>query len=451
MQAVPSLVEGNALEHPRARVLPRVLSRALLCSLLLHLGGGLAWSLIAPGHPEQPGQPAISDLDLDLVAPRLAPPLRGEGWGSEAEGRAGDRGDSVPAGASASSGDAERSTRATDPALGASPLAESALERAIRPPLSESALERAARSPLAQAQASPTPVPQPPLEGAAHPPLAKPARAEVMGLENPSAAEDRERHAVEPPAAPSVDPAPLPVTLARVEPQGLVPLSPRAAESAAQQPAAAREPEKASHGLAQLYAESDLPAAPPPEAVVAAVREDLVRRQALSQQLAEQRRKAQATAEQRLAALDAEARAGSAQSGSGLGARGSGLGAGGGRRRRGRGGGAGYGLRFYLAGQRVASTRVVNPPEPIALPTVHCRVSRLGIPPATVRMLVGKDGAVGLAYLKHSSSNGAFDACALDHAKAIRFQPGEDEAGRPLAVWIHLRVEPSLLSSAAIF
>jgi hypothetical protein len=212
------------------------------------------------------------------------------------------------------------------------------------------------------------------------------------------------------------------------------------------------ETEKTSRSLEQLYAQSDVPAAPPPVAVVAAVHDAFVRRQDLSQRIEEARTRKAAAAEQRLAALDAEVRSGLTGSGSGtggMGSSGAGPGAGGGRRHRPRGQSARYGLRFYLAGQRVPSTRVVNPPEPISLPSVHCRVSRLGIPPATVRMLVAKDGTVGIAYLKHSSSNEGFDACAVGHARAIRFHPGEDGAGAPLSVWIHLRVEPSLLSGGA--
>jgi hypothetical protein len=97
----------------------------------------------------------------------------------------------------------------------------------------------------------------------------------------------------------------------------------------------------------------------------------------------------------------------------------------------------------------VKSERVVRPPEAIALPRVHCRVPRLDITPATVRMLVVKDGSVGLAYLKQSSSSRDFDRCAVMHARSIRFRPGHDGDGSPLDVWINVRVEPSALSGAS--
>jgi len=89
----------------------------------------------------------------------------------------------------------------------------------------------------------------------------------------------------------------------------------------------------------------------------------------------------------------------------------------------------------------------VEPPELVSLPPIRCRIPRLDIKPAMVRMLVGKDGKVRIAYLKHSSSSARFDACALKHAGQIVFRPGTDEIGLPLAVWIHLRVEPSLIAA----
>ncbi|MBW2734566.1 MAG: energy transducer TonB [Deltaproteobacteria bacterium] len=109
------------------------------------------------------------------------------------------------------------------------------------------------------------------------------------------------------------------------------------------------------------------------------------------------------------------------------------------------------GLRFFLSGRRVASSRVVRPPEPLRLPRSVCTVRRLGLSPTTVRMLVSKDGDVTVAYIKRTSGDRRFDRCARKTARAIRFRPGEDLAGHPLNVWIHLIVEPrgSATASAA--
>ena len=49
---------------------------------------------------------------------------------------------------------------------------------------------------------------------------------------------------------------------------------------------------------------------------------------------------------------------------------------------------------------------------------------------------------VPIAYVKHGSGLAPFDACALKHAKRMRFAPGRDDFGRALDVWIHLRIEP---------
>ena len=102
------------------------------------------------------------------------------------------------------------------------------------------------------------------------------------------------------------------------------------------------------------------------------------------------------------------------------------------------------GLKFYLDGRRVLGSRVVTPPEPVRLPRVHCGAVPLGSTPTTVRMLVTLDGNVDVAYVKHSSGSGHFDRCAIKQAKGMRFKPGLDETGKPLDVWIHLRVQPSL-------
>jgi len=109
-----------------------------------------------------------------------------------------------------------------------------------------------------------------------------------------------------------------------------------------------------------------------------------------------------------------------------------------------------WGLKFYLSGRRVRNSRVVRPPEPLNMPSVRCKVTRLSITPATVRMLIETDGKVGHLYLKHSSGSPRFDRCAMSHARKMRFRPGTDEAGVPLNVWINLRVEPGLLTTAGL-
>ncbi len=106
-----------------------------------------------------------------------------------------------------------------------------------------------------------------------------------------------------------------------------------------------------------------------------------------------------------------------------------------------------YGLKFYLSGRRVADGKVVRPPEPIHIPAVKCKISNPSVTPATVRLLVDMQGKVRVAYLKHTSSSKRFDRCALRHSKAITFKPGRDQKGIALDVWIHLRVEPSLITA----
>ena len=108
-----------------------------------------------------------------------------------------------------------------------------------------------------------------------------------------------------------------------------------------------------------------------------------------------------------------------------------------------------YGLKFYLSGRRVEHSRVVRPPELIKAPRLKCKVTSLSITPATVRMLVEKNGKVGHTYLKHSSGNAVFDRCSINHARAMVFRPGVDELGGALDVWINVRVEPSTLTARA--
>jgi TonB family protein len=104
------------------------------------------------------------------------------------------------------------------------------------------------------------------------------------------------------------------------------------------------------------------------------------------------------------------------------------------------------GMKFYLSGRRVKTSRVVRPPELIRVPAIQCKVRNPGVTPATVRMLVETSGKVGHLYLKHSSGSKRFDRCALSHTRRMFFKPGTDQAGAPLNVWINVRVEPSLLA-----
>ena len=85
----------------------------------------------------------------------------------------------------------------------------------------------------------------------------------------------------------------------------------------------------------------------------------------------------------------------------------------------------------------------MRPPELIALPRKDCRLRDPSTTPTTVRMLVTLEGGVDVAYIKHASGSQAFDRCALKQVRAMRFRPGTDGSGKPLDVWIHVRVSPS--------
>jgi hypothetical protein len=187
-------------------------------------------------------------------------------------------------------------------------------------------------------------------------------------------------------------------------------------------------------------------------ALVASVRQDLDQRRRSQELAVAEKRQREAAATQTLAELSAATRHAQLTGTGGSGEpRWGKEGSGGAGEVEGRGGKAGrpplYGMKFYLSGRRVHSTRVVQPPEIVSVPPIRCKVPRLDITPATVRMLVGKSGKVSIAYLKYSSSSRHFDACALKHAGQMLFRAGTDEAGLPLDVWINVRVEPSTLTA----
>jgi len=213
--------------------------------------------------------------------------------------------------------------------------------------------------------------------------------------------------------------------------------------------------------LHELYSDDEVRAALPPTAVARSVVEEQALRRQSNEHVQEERKVQERLADRRLAAINSASRWRRIAARNGAGedsdfalvpdsSPGRGFGSGGSGDGYGPGSGSGcaslYGLRFYLSGRPVHSSRVVKPPEPTVLPRVQCKVARLDITPALVRMLVARNGRVGVAYLKHSSSSREFDRCAVAHARSIVFKPGENDFGAPLAVWINLRVEPSFLS-----
>ena len=203
--------------------------------------------------------------------------------------------------------------------------------------------------------------------------------------------------------------------------------------------------------LARLFSDDEVETAAPPLRVVAAVQELASRREQRDRLARQAQREREARADHWLVAMNSASRLRRDGVAGGEGAASVGEGPGAGRRGEGSGGGhaPGYGLRFYLAGRPVEGYRIVRPPEAVELPRVQCRVPRLEITLATVRLLVIKDGRVGIAYLTHGSGSREFDRCALSHARSIRFRPGEDGVGVPLDVWINVRVEPSGLGQTA--
>jgi hypothetical protein len=387
----------------------RLLGLSTVISLTLHGGAAvLVLSLPWACMIESVGS---DELDVDLVAPRLAPPIRltgesgrGPGIGEGGvEGRAGRRG---PGGASTTPGRPQQ-------ALSRAPDAPQAAAQDFQRELARVDEHVAAEA-----------LPGPPPRSAAE-------AVEAQAAEQGSAALAGQSTGIEPD-----------------ETHGELPQK-RQPERPPKQARAVVPAAVAVTALQRIFADREVKAAAPPVQEVAAVKAARAQREQLNRHAHKAQREREARAERWLADMNAAARqhrSAPTDGGEGAGGWGSGPGAG----RRGEGGGAGrapgYGLHFYLAGRPVKGDRVVRPPEAIELPRVQCRVARLDITPATVRMLVVKDGKVGIAYLKHSSSSREFDRCALGHARSIRFRPGHDGADVPLDVWINVRVEPSALS-----
>jgi len=383
---------------------------ALALSAAIHLAAAGLVAASWPQAPEDKQRFGSQELDVELLAPRLAPPLRSQGSEGE-EGRPGQRGD-------------PGQLRARQ---GETPGAE------IKGQDQQPTPARAAQAPeVASAPRAPDEAPEPPRE--------ERARAD---RDRPKQQPDSPKRA--PAAAPEVVPARARTTAVHRRPVSRTPRSPATGAMPQELPTAA------------------------PLAVVAAVSNEISARQEQHRQALAAGRARQEAAEQELARLQAlhgelqkrqtrssrlamTAGAGGARPVPGLsgGPRGAprvsgGRGAGG---ERGQAGAAPrLGLRFYLSGRRVASGKVVRPPEPVRIPEVRCKIASPSVTPATVRMLVDMKGKVQVAYIKHSSSSKRFDRCALQHSRGITFAPGRAVSGTPLNVWIHLRVEPSLVTA----
>jgi hypothetical protein len=447
----------------------RTLRSAALLSILIHVLGVFLFSLRAP-ECNRPRDPIGSEeLDVDLVAPRLAPPVRHQGPADregKGEGeRDGDEARRARQGGGRLAATSAPERAATEVARAALPAAAANEARASEARTAQSASEaRTAQSAREKATAaSATASAKATAASAKASTTAASAKASATA-ENATAkatsATAAERARVEMQARRAVSAVSAANPLPSRTPPALVPspegelltgaavVAARQAASEPRRPASEPRP-RADEALLRLYREAELPAAPAPTRVLAAVQAEIKERE--RRQLAaltEQRRRSDA-ASRKLAALDALARRGGADEHVAAIGIGAGRAGGEGEARSARGGRSGsrYGLRFYLSGRQVKSSRVVKPPEAIALPPIRCRVDRIDITPATVRMLVDKAGSVGIAYLLHSSSSRHFDRCAVRHARSIRFRPGHDAVGVPLSVWINVRVEPSLLTA----
>jgi len=106
-------------------------------------------------------------------------------------------------------------------------------------------------------------------------------------------------------------------------------------------------------------------------------------------------------------------------------------------------GGVGVGLGTEISGRHVEKSRVASPPVVTAEHQVECELPRLTQLETVVRLLVTRDGVAMLPRFLRSSGHADFDACALRYVRAMSFAPGVDAEGRPLDVWIHVRVAPT--------
>src|SRR5262249_2109972 len=106
-------------------------------------------------------------------------------------------------------------------------------------------------------------------------------------------------------------------------------------------------------------------------------------------------------------------------------------------------GGVGIGLGTEVSGRHVEDSRVATPPVVTAEEQVECELPRVTHLEAVVRVLVTRDGTGVVPRLLRSSGHASFGACAQRYVRAMRFAPGTDAPGRPLDVWIHVRVAPT--------
>jgi hypothetical protein len=105
-------------------------------------------------------------------------------------------------------------------------------------------------------------------------------------------------------------------------------------------------------------------------------------------------------------------------------------------------GGTGIGLRTELSGRHVEGSHVAAPPVVVRARPVECALPSSLHLNATVHLLVTRDGEPAVPRLSLSSGQEGFDACAVRYVLAMTFSPGVDAAGRPLDVWIDVRVAP---------
>lgn len=281
------------------------------------------------------------------------------------------------------------------------------------------------------------------------PNLAPPVRRTGDGSQNQSAAARRSRQASldVPRSSREKHEAKAPVVAAK--PVKEAKRKPAKAESPEAPPKAPREAPPRAAQLPQEEKADDhgVPDGPSPGAVLASVQEEVDRRRALRRRAQKERRHQSAAAARQFAALSRRTgRVVHCSAGSFEGAEAAPEGDSKGKTKRGLS--PHLGLKFYLSGRRVVHSRVVRPPEVVSMPHIRCKVKRLSITPATVRMLVETSGKVGHIYIKHSSGSTPFDRCAIRHAGKMRFRPGVDRWGSPLDVWINLRVEPSIFTAA---
>jgi hypothetical protein len=106
------------------------------------------------------------------------------------------------------------------------------------------------------------------------------------------------------------------------------------------------------------------------------------------------------------------------------------------------GDGVGLGLTTELSGRHVAESHVVTAPVVAEARPVECELPASLLLSAVVRVLVTQAGSPAVPRMLQPSGQAAFDRCALAYVLAMRFAPGRDANGRPLDVWMNVRVAP---------